>query len=104
MSSADVIILQAAVENLALFGETATYTKAGTEGTVSVKVWLESALKLQVDGYEAEVYANEKTIEGVISHLGKIPVRGETFTIGSTIYTVRSVLENDSIFVKVIVS
>ena len=84
-------------------GVTATFTPAVGDA-VSCKVNLVQNLEMIPGGYEAQVWAGAKQLEYVLDDIGREANEGETFTIGVTVYTVQSILENDGRFVKAIVT
>ena len=93
---------QAAEDILALMGQEATY-QPSVGDPVTVQVMLAEGVDLQPGWAESQAPARGKTIEALLSALGKEPDRTETFTIGTDVYTVQSVEETDGRFVKVIV-
>ena len=93
---------QAGVDILATIGEDATYTPAGGE-TASPKVNVETEVEGQPNGMNGTAWVQIQTIEGLLSEFGQEPNVGDTITVGATTYTVKRVIENDGIFVKVAV-
>lgn len=83
--------------------QTVTYTPAVGD-SVSCLVHIRKETLMQPGSFEAQIYGQETTVEGLLSVFGKEPDRGETFTtVGGTVYTVQSVLENDNRIVKAVV-
>lgn len=72
--------------------------------SVSCRVILNRSVVLQPAGMEAQVVEYGTTIEAIIIDLGKIPERGETFTIGSEVFTVQAISRNDGDEVEMIVT
>ena len=81
-------------------GQSATFMPL-VGNPVSMNVDLKSETNFQPSGYESSVHDVTKTIEFLFDDIGREPKHGERFTIGSTKYTVETVLENDLRFVKV---
>jgi hypothetical protein len=84
----------------ALFGEmgvSAIFTPAAGD-PVTLMVSYQEEILLQPGALTAEVYAPAKTIEFQLSDIGRKPVEGETFTIGSTVYKVASILASEDGF------
>ena len=102
MTDPETIFDAAAVDIFNALGRDAVYQPASGD-PVSLKVNIEQAVALQPDGYEARVYAEGDVLEYLLADAGKEADRGETFTIGSTTWTVQSVLRNDGRFVSVAV-
>jgi hypothetical protein len=80
---------------------TATYTPSSGPAKTGVRIMLDKDLLLQPGGFVSAVSAQGITIEAALDDLGKEPDRDETFTVGSIVYTVLSVQENDGHTVKV---
>ena len=59
---------------------------------------------LQPMGFEGQAFEQMRTILYAYADIGREVDVGEEFEISSTIYTVRSVIENDGCFVKCEVS
>ena len=74
---------------------------AGSE--VSLYVNVETEHFADPGGYQAQVAGTVTEIEYIISDIGRVAVIGETFTIGSTVYTIQQEIENDGLTAKVIV-
>jgi hypothetical protein len=83
-------------------GHPATYTPAGGQA-VTLRVNLEVEVEPQPDGYGGGAWTQITTIEGLISGFGREPDIGDTVAIGAVTYTVKRVLENDGLWVKVAV-
>ena len=52
---------------------------------------------------ESKVWGSDKSIEAILSVIGKEPDNGETFTIDEVVYVVKKVTANDGRFVTVAV-
>ena len=78
---------------------TATYTPSSGP-TKSCAIMIEKGNLEQPSGFVSAVSVQGITIEAALDDLGKEPDRGENFTVGSTVYTVLSVQENDGHTVK----
>ena len=86
----------------ATLGTAAVFTPAaGSE--VSLYVNVETEHFSDPGGYQAQVAGTVTEIEYIISDIGRVAVIGETFTIGSTVYTIQQEIENDGLTAKVIV-
>lgn len=72
-------------------------------GSVSCYVILEHDADLGPAGFEAEIVEIGISIEALYSDVGA-PKRGSTFVIAGTTYTVKRVVDNDRVFVKVAVN
>lgn len=84
-------------------GADAVYTPlAGA--AVSCRVVLNRNVVLQPVSMETQVVEVGTTIEAIIIDLGKLPERGETFTIGAEIFTVQAISRNDGDEVELIVT
>lgn len=79
------------------FAVSATFT-----GGSAVDVIVDHDTLIQTDGYEVGVATIGTTITALFSDVGT-PVRGNTFVIGSTTYTVQRIEENDKKVVKMVV-
>ncbi len=58
---------------------------------------------LQPGGFSAQVSGDSVVIEFLLSEIITEPARGDTATVGTTVYTVESIVENDGFTVKAIV-
>ena len=58
----------------------------------------------QPAGMETQVWELGTTIEVLLSVIGRAPKQGETFTIGSVVYKVKAILENDGMTAKMAVT
>ncbi len=103
MSGASLILAQAAEDVFSALGEDATFTPAVGDA-VSLKVNLGVGVEYQPGSIESQVWGSEKTIEYVLVDIGREVNRDETFTLGSTVYTVQGIEQNDGRFVKVVVT
>lgn len=93
------------------FDQAATdiFNKLGVDGVyhpnvgdpVSLKVNVEKGNILSPDDFEMQTWQPGITIEAILENLGKEPDIDETIVVGSTTYTVASVIENDGRFCKV---
>lgn len=84
---------------LAVMGDDAVFTPASGP-QVDLRVNYDEEILLQPGALTADVYAPTKTIEFLLSFLGRQPAEGETFTIGANTYTVVEVLANNNHWVK----
>ena len=100
-ATAEDIFDQAARDAFDVLGRPATFTPA-TGDPVTLQVSLEQEVDFQPAG-EAAVWETGATIEYVLEDLGREADPGETFTIDTTVYTVKSVIENDGRFIRVAV-
>ena len=80
----------------------ATYTPA-TGDPVECRVIFEERGLYNPPGMEAQVFQRATTITARVDELGRIPVAEETFTIGSTTYTVQAPPEYDGVLAKMVV-
>jgi hypothetical protein len=65
---------------------------------IPLKVSFQEEILLQPGAMTAEVYAPTKTIEFFFQDIGRKPAEDETFTIGTTVYRVTSVLDSEDDF------
>jgi len=93
---------QAAEDILTHMGASATFTPSEGDA-VTCNVFVEKNVEMEPAGYEARAWETGTTILAVLDVLGKEPDSGETFEVGDDTYTVKRVLENDGVFVKVAV-
>jgi len=84
-------------------GEDAIFTPAAG-AVIPCKIFIDFSVLLQPAGVEAQVWERGTTIEALLSVLGREPKRGETFELEMIEYTVKSVLENDGLTVKSVVT
>ena len=84
-------------------GEAAVFTPS-VGAPVPCFVFIDFDVELQPSGMEAQVWERGTTIEALLSVILKEPDRGETFTVDSVIYTVKSIAANDGLTVKAIVA
>jgi hypothetical protein len=84
-------------------GEDAVFTPA-TGDPIPCKIFIDFSVLLQPAGVEVQAWERGTTIEALLSVLGREPDRGETFTHESVVYTVRTILENDGLTVKMVVT
>lgn len=84
-------------------GEEAVFTPSSGPACACF-VFLDFAVALQPTGTEAQVWAQGTTIEALLSEIGREPVRGETFTVDGTAYTVQAILQNDGLTVRAVVA
>jgi hypothetical protein len=93
------LVNQAGTHILAGIGTTATFTSAsGPE--IPLRVDYDEEILLQPGAMTTEVYAPTKTIEFLLSDIGRLPVEGERFTIGESTYEVVEILQSDPYWVK----
>lgn len=88
--------------------EDATYTPAGGV-TIDCKVFIDFDVQFQPSGMEAQVWKRGTTIEALLSEAeGGIgltePNRGDVFVYDGTSYKVSSVMSNDGLTVKMVVT
>ncbi len=84
-------------------GEDAVFTPA-TGDPIICKVFIDFNIMLQPSGMEAQAWERGTTIEALLSVLGREPNRGEIFTVDFISYTVKAILQNDGLTVKVVVA
>lgn len=85
-----------AVQLAEMFEYDATYN-----GSASCVVNLVKDVAMQPAGYDAQTWKQGTMIEYLLSEVGGTePSIGDTFLIGSTTWTVKSVEENDGRFVR----
>jgi len=100
--SVDAVFDKALADIFSIRGTAAIFTPA--EGDpLSCRVLIERDTDLQPGGYEAQAWGRGTTLEYRLDEVGKEADRGETFTVGSDVWTVRKVEENDGLTVKVVV-
>ncbi|GAG30475.1 unnamed protein product [marine sediment metagenome] len=107
MATAEEIFNQAAIDIFNKQGVAALYTPSVGD-PVSCQVDIERDVDLEPDGFNAQIWGRGITVEGILSVLGKEPDTDETFTITEgdfidTVYTVKTIIENDGRFVKAVV-
>jgi hypothetical protein len=99
-------LLKAGEDIMSKLGQPATY-RPGNGDPVSCTVHLDEDLKITPDNFDLQAYHPTKTIEALLHEIGQIPKKahgstpGDTFEIGSYSYEVKTVLEQDGIFVMV---
>jgi len=96
---------QAAVNiRAAGFGYSAIFTPAVGDPVPDIMVDLSTGVDYQPGSIEAQVWGSEKTLEYLLSDIGREVNRDEFFTIDETAYTVQGIQENDGRFVKAVVT
>ena len=95
MSKADTYITAMLRRNLSFHGDSAVFTDVSTSEQTSLTVWIAEQLETIVSGYTANVWEQIHTIQIMLSDLSAEPDINDTFTIGSDIFKVHSVIEND---------
>ena len=75
-----------------------------TGDTVPCKIRIYEDDEPYPDGYSAQVLESEIIIEYQKADINRDAVRGETFTIGETIYTVGTIRSRDSVSFRVVVT
>jgi hypothetical protein len=102
MTTPEQIFDQAAADLFSASGLGVAGIFAPDDGSASFGLYvnLEREVDLQPDGYGAQAWAGGWTVEYVLSVIGREARSGETFTIGTSTYTVRRVLENDGRYCK----
>ncbi len=102
--NANEIFAKAARDIHKTAGEAATFTPVGGEA-IPCHVHVMPNIQLQPEGYNAQVTQLATVIEAALSELGRVPTRGDTFTISAGIYAgtyiVDALLENDGYTVRV---
>lgn len=83
-------------------GRAATFTPA-TGSAISCNVILSTDWEPGPDGYSSKAGNTVQVIEAVLDDLGRAPVRGETFTVSGTTYTVQYTKDQDERCVSVAV-
>ena len=83
-------------------GEAAVFTPASGD-PISCNVFIDFNVMLQPSGVEVQVWEQGTTIEALLSDLGREPNRGETFTVDGVVYTVKAIIANDQLSVKMAV-
>jgi hypothetical protein len=100
--SIDDIFNDAATDMWAVMGVEATFTPvSGTP--VACLVDIVKDVELQPDSYDAVVVERGITLEALVSEVTDIK-RGDSFSVGAKNYIVRKTLENDGIFITVVVN
>jgi hypothetical protein len=84
-------------------GEDATFTQVKGQ-PVPCKIFIDFDVKFQSSAMNAQVWETGVAIEVLLSEIGVEPDRGDVFTFEETDYTVDSILANDGLTVKVIVT
>lgn len=105
--TAEDIFEQAAEDIFDKEGIAATYTPSVGD-PVPCQIDYMQNVNLEPEGYDSQIWGTGKTVEAILSILGKEPDTDETFTITEgkyidTVLTVQTVLENDGLFVTVVV-
>lgn len=105
--TAEDIFEQAAEDIFDQEGIAATYTPSIGD-PVTCQIDYVQDVDLEPEGYESQIWGRGKTIEAVLSIIGKEPDADETFTITEgkyidTVLTVQTVIKNDGLFVTVAV-
>jgi len=106
MPTTDAIFDAAAADIVALGARDATYLpNAG--GSVSLRVFYQVEVEMQPDGHMGTAWAEQQTVQGLLSDFGQEPDQGDTIEIdqpaGTKTYTIARVLENDGRWVKLAV-
>lgn len=83
--------------------KTAIYQPNGGN-PVTLTIHVRQETKIEPAGQEGQVFSLGTTVEALLEDLGKEPDRGETFTTGDAVYTVRNVFENNGRTIKAIVT
>jgi len=68
---------------------------------VSLNVDVSTGTDFQPGGLDVQAWGTETTLEYLLSDIGREVNKGETFTVGGTVYTVQDVERNDGLFVMV---
>lgn len=100
--------LAAALPDLFDAADDALFTPASGPA-VACKVFVEFDVLLQPGGMDAQIVGTGTTIEALPTDdagigIGRAPVRGETFTLDGVVYTVQTILEDDGLTVKAVVT
>jgi len=92
-------------ESLADLFESAGTEAVLTSGAIDTDCHVDiiRGVALQPDGFAAQVSGDSIIVEFLLSEIVTEPERGNTITVGSTVYTVDSAVENDGYMVKAIV-
>jgi len=98
----DSIVATATVAFYAAAGKTAVFTPA-TGAPVSCKIFINKNVQLQPTGMESLVWERGTTIEALYSEITREPNVDEKFTYDSIDYTVKSVLQNDGVVMRMAV-
>jgi hypothetical protein len=101
-TASDPIFSQAGAALLRVYGVSATFTPSVGD-PVSCTVFKETFVDNQPVGYESQTPETVTTIEGLVADIGKVPERGETFTIDGADWDVEERMENDLFYYKVAV-
>jgi len=80
----------------------ATFTPLSGPEVTGFKIVIDSSLKYLPEGFDAQTWGNNVTIEYLVAQVGREAKQGEKFTAGGVTYTVVDVMENDGRFCKVI--
>ena len=92
-----------AADIIGIIGVDGTYTTStGTEITCTVDVNAE--VRQQPDGFESRAWASRKTVDVLVADIGREPNEGETIAVGTSLYTVESVIDNDGFIAKAVVA
>jgi hypothetical protein len=84
-------------------GENAIYTSATGTVIPDVKIWVQKDVELQPFDFNGQAVELKTVLECLLSQVLIVPQRGATFLVGSTTYTVQSVLANDRRILKLVV-
>jgi hypothetical protein len=103
MTTAASVFAQAMGDVSQSLGAVVTYCPLGTGDEISMTVSIDMEIEQSPDGFQGGAWSQVLTIEGLLSDFTAEPNIGDEIHDGDTVYTVKRVLENDGIFVKVAV-
>ncbi len=105
----DAVFARVGLDVLTQFGDSATYTPVVGDPVTLCTVHLDTEVESSPDGYSVQARGAELTIEALIAEIGNdISIRrpsgsgyavADRFTVGSDVYEVTEVLEEDTVFI-----
>jgi len=98
-----MVFREALPDIFAAAGEDATFTPVNGQ-EIPCKIFIDFDVKFQSSAMNAQVWETGVVIEALLSEIGVEPDRGDKFTFEGTDYTVDSILANDGLTAKVIVT
>jgi len=99
--SFDTDLTDSLLDLFTIAGQEATLIRCGVETPCHADVI--KGVDLQPSGFFMQVSGNSTVIEFLLSEIVTEPDRNDTVIVGTTVYTVESIAENDGYTVKVVV-
>ncbi len=78
-----------------------TFTEYDTSATLTVRARRKIGVQTQPSDGDSQVSALIDTVDLLLSELTRAPIKNDTITINSVIYTVQGLIKNDGRFIKV---